>query len=78
MTLDQIFKEKPELLKEKEVSKLIEYVQDQHKRTVGIAKRFQDFHDFVLDKLMYSEVILIDGKDSKETLIEILNEINDM
>lgn len=72
MTLDEIFKTNPELLKEPEVSKLIRYVQDQHKRTVGIAKKFQDFHDFVFDKCMYSEVVLIDGEDSKETIKQIL------
>ena len=78
MTLNEIFKEKPELLKEKEVLKLIEYVQEQHKKTVHITQKFQDFHDFVLDKLMYSELMLINGKDSKETLTNIFNKINNI
>ena len=78
MTLETIFKTNPDLLNEPEVKNLIEHVQSQHKRMVSITTEFKSFHDFVLGKCMYSELILINGKDSKETLTEILKEINDI
>lgn len=77
-TLEDIFKSNKSLLNEPEVIDLINQVEKMHKRTVGIAKKMSSFHDFVLDKLMYSEVILIKGKDSKQTIIEILEYINKM
>lgn len=77
MTLEVIFKTKPELLEEKEVQDLIKYVKEQHERSFKIFKKGEEFYNFVLDKIMYSDVILLEGKDSKKTLLDILQRIND-
>jgi hypothetical protein len=77
MTLEEIFKKKPELLQEKEVQDLIKYVKDKHDKSFKIFKEGQDFYNFVLDKIMYSEIILLEGQGSHETLTDILQRIND-
>jgi hypothetical protein len=76
MTLPQIFKTKPELLEEKEVKDLIMYAKDMHKQTAAIAKKYQDFHDEVLDLCIHSEVVLIDGNEAKEVVKDILTHLN--
>jgi hypothetical protein len=77
MKLQEIFKDSPELLEHPEVKKLIEYVSDQHKRSYKICKSYQDFHFRTLDKIMHSEIVLIDGRPSKEVLGNIMQDIND-
>jgi len=71
MTLDEIFKTKPELLKEAEVLNLINYVQNEHARTVDIYKKYRKFHDDVLELCMYSNVALKEGKSAEFTLNKI-------
>lgn len=68
MTLEEIFSTNPDLLKEKEVVKLIEYVKEQHIRTWGICKKYNDFHDKVMELCMYSNIVLKNGKSERETL----------
>jgi len=77
MTIEQIFKEKPELLKEECVIKLLEYVKEQHIRNINITKRHHLFFDNVFDLVMYSELVLIKGEKSKETLEKIRDLISD-
>jgi len=75
--LNEIFKTNPKLLEEPEVKNLIEYVQKQHERSLNITNKYIDFHSKVWEKCMYSEVMLIKGKKSKETINEILQLLND-
>ena len=72
MTTDEIFKDQPELLKEPAVKDLIKYVQDVHKRNVQITQRHMKFHDDVFDLIMYSNVVLIDGKPCDGVVEKIL------
>lgn len=76
--LDKIFENNKELLNTKEVKELIEYFQKVHSRNIKIATKFKDFHDRTLEKLMYSELILKNGKGSKYVLTEILKDINEV
>lgn len=76
--LDKIFENNKELLNTKEVKELIEYCQKVHSRNIKIATKFKDFHDRTLDKLMYSEIILKNGNDTKTVLTAIMQDINDM
>jgi sulfur relay (sulfurtransferase) complex TusBCD TusD component (DsrE family) len=68
MILQEIFKNDLELLENKSVKALLDYVQEQHKRSFEIHKRLKSQEDEILELFMYSEVILIEGKSAKETL----------
>jgi len=71
MELTEIFKKSPELIDHPEVKKLIQHCTQQHGKVFMIAKKYQKFHDDVMDKCMYSEVMLINGNDSKEVIKSI-------
>ncbi len=75
MTKEEIFKTNPKLLDEPEVQHLIQYFELTYKKAVNVAKRHLDFHDFVFDKCMYSEVVLKEGTSAKETIEQILTQI---
>jgi hypothetical protein len=66
--LDEIFKTNPKLLEEPEVQALIKYAEDAHKKFYSIHTEYKNCHDEILELLMYSELILIKGRSSKETL----------
>ena len=72
MTLEEIFKEKPELLNEPCVQNLIEYVKAQHNHNVGIFNKLNGFHAKVLDLCLYSDVMVIKGRPSKDVVEDIL------
>jgi hypothetical protein len=71
MTLDEIFKDEPELLQNATVQKLITYVRAQHERTYNINQSLQQFESEVMDIVMHSELILINGTPAKEALDKI-------
>jgi len=73
MTLEEIFKTNPKLLEEPEVKELIKYITEQHKIT---AEKFNSKYirtSNIMDLCMYSEALLIDGKDAKETILKIMD-----
>lgn len=72
MTLDEIFKTNPKLKDEPEVQALIKQAQEALTKNSEIARRYQDFQHQVLDAVMYSEAILIDGRSYKDTVELIL------
>jgi len=76
--LDKIFENKEELRNTKEVQELINYCQKVFKKNLRIGKMYEDFHDRTLDKIMYSEIILKNGNDTKTVLEAIMQDINDM
>jgi hypothetical protein len=71
MTLEEIFKDEPELLQNASVQKLIAYVKEQHARTYNINKKLKQFESDVMDVVMHSELILIEGTPAKEALKKI-------
>lgn len=73
MTLEEIFKTNPKLLEEPEVQKLIEHVNGRHIELIKLANVHQKFYSDVLEICMYSEIILIGGKTSTESIKAILD-----
>lgn len=74
MTLEEMFSEKPELLNEPLVQKLIEYVKDRHSTMNKFIQTAEKKYDNVIDLCMYSEVMLIDGRPSKDVVKDILEQ----
>ena len=74
--LDEIFKSNTRLLEEPEVKELINYFQDKYGKLYKSYKKLDDLEFKILDRCMHSEVILKEGKSSKETLISILELLN--
>jgi len=74
MTLEELFKDKPELLNEPVVQKLVDYVKGRHFFMADLVKASEDKYNKVIDLCMYSEVMLINGTPSKEVITNILNE----
>ena len=72
MTTEEIFKNKPELLEEKEVKDLIAYVESEYKRNWDKLREQRDKHNTIQDLVFQSEVFMINGKPAKETLKKIL------
>lgn len=70
--LQEIFKDKPELLEEPAVKALIEYVKVQHQRNCDIASRYQMEYSDIILKCMNSDVFVIDGIPSKTVIEAIL------
>ena len=73
MTLQEIFKDKPELLKEPAVTFFIEYVRNQHYLLLQKTKKLQDINDRVLIKCLESEAFVIHGVTCHETVEQISN-----
>lgn len=71
MTLQEIFKDDLELLENDSVKKLIEHVKKTHKKSFELVNSFSDRETRMLSLFMHSEVILIGGKSSRETLESI-------
>jgi hypothetical protein len=69
--LEEIFKTNPQLLNEPEVQSLIKHCEDTYAKTVKIAKNYQNFHDEVLEIIVYSEICLINGTPAKDALQKI-------
>jgi len=77
MTIEEIFKDSPELLEHKDVTALIAYVSEQHKKSVNILRKEKDFNSKIIDLCMNSEAIVINGtsyKDSINAIIELYGE----
>lgn len=71
-TLEEIFKDKPELLREPAVMQLLAQVREVHFSNLEIAHRYTDFFDTVLDLTMHSELVIKSGRDCKEVVRDIL------
>lgn len=71
MTLQEIFKDDLNLLKNESVKKLIDYVQNQQSISASIHEKNKKNEDDILEVFMYSEVFLINGLDAKESLKKI-------
>lgn len=78
MILDEIFKDKPELLEEPCVKELVGFVKIQHSKLYDAYKKYKDFHDRTLEILVHSELMIIDGKDSRSVLKGILEEMKEI
>lgn len=74
MTIEEIFKNEMELLENDNVKTLLAYVMKQHKRNIEIHKRLRKQEDDILELFMHSEIILIGGKSSRETL-ELIGDV---
>lgn len=74
MTIEDIFKDEMQLLDNVNVKTLLAYVMKQHKRNIEIHKRLRKKEDEILELFMYSDIVLIGGKSSKETL-ELIGEV---
>lgn len=68
MILEDIFKNDPLLLENQSVKDLIAFAQQQHEKNFNIIKRFDEKENKMLELFMYSEIILKNGRSSKETL----------
>lgn len=73
--LQEIFKNKPYLLDEPEVKELIEYCKKEYENVLVKANNLDKFMNFILEKCMYSDLILKEGNDCKQTIKSILNYI---
>ena len=76
MILQEIFKDDLELLENKSVKALLDYVQEQHKKNFEIRKSLKDKEDEILELFIYSEIMLINGLNAKETLKLLGNVLN--
>lgn len=76
MTLEEIFKDKPELLETKEVQNLIEYVQGIQVKNAEIARRVQKQSFEINDVIMYSNRVLIKGYSDTVAINKIEEIIN--
>jgi hypothetical protein len=75
--IDEIFKNNTALLDEPEVKELIDYCQKQYAKVVEQYKKLDDLEFKITHECMHSEVILKNGKSSRETLESILKLLND-
>ncbi len=73
--LDEIFKDNKELLETKEVKDLIEYVRKQHKNSFELIERLKNTESEILELCMYSKAMLIDGKECKQTIYDIMEKL---
>ncbi len=73
--LDEIFKDNKELLETKEVKDLLEYVRNQHKNSFELIERLKKKDDKILKLCMYSKAMLIDGKECKQTIYDIMEKL---
>jgi hypothetical protein len=71
MTLEEIFKDEPELLQNASVQKLIAYVQKQNERSYDIHTKLKQFESQCVDIVMHSELVIINGTPAKEALDKI-------
>lgn len=76
MTLEEIFKDNPDLLNNKEVQKLIEYVQEVQVKNGEIARRAQKQSFEINDVIMYSNRVLIKGYSDTVAMNKIEEIIN--
>lgn len=73
MTLQEIFTKNPELIEHEEVKKLIEFTRKSHGEMWDRIKKYQETEDKILELIMYSNLILIQGNSETSTLTNILN-----
>jgi len=73
MELEEIFKTSPELLKEVEVMKLIEYCQSVHKHNRTVLVNYKKFYDNIMDIAFESDTFIIKGKTTNESYKAILD-----
>lgn len=77
MTLEQIFKDKPELLEEPAVQVFVAQAKRVHANNVAVAENASNKLDKVLELCLHSEVFLKKGRASKEVVEDILELLND-
>lgn len=73
--LEEIFKDKPELLDEPAVKELVKFAHEQHKKALNVYKKYYDFHEKVIDTCCNTEVFIVNGSDCKSAIMSILDEI---
>jgi hypothetical protein len=71
-TLEEIFKDKPELLNEFPIINLVKYVQEQHRDMANRLKAEKALAANILELCYNSECAVISGMDAKETINTIL------
>ena len=71
MTLEQIFVKNPELIEHEEVIKLVEYVTENHNKLRALFETKKVFYDKIVDEVLKSEVVLINGKKSENVIREL-------
>ncbi len=76
MKLDEIFKNKPELLQEDEVKDLIKYCEAVFKKQLARIEEYKAFHDKVFEELIHSELVLKNGAKGKD-VVQALLKISD-
>jgi hypothetical protein len=70
--LNEIFKDRPDLLEMKEVKELIHYVKEQYVRQMRLNQTFRTKISTITDLVFDSEMAFINGKSSKETILKII------
>ena len=75
--IDEIFKNNTDLLNKVEVKELIDYCQKQYAKVFEQYKKLDELEFKITHECMNSEVILKNGKSSRETLESILELLND-
>lgn len=76
--LDEIFKDNTALLDEPEVKKMIAYAKEQYEMVVKRMQALQKLEDYVVEQCVHSELMLKQGRNSKDTLKSILEYIDNM
>ena len=75
-TLEKIFKNNKELLENESVKELIKLSQEKYSKLYDSYNELNEKENKILHSCMYSEVILKEGRNSKETVKEILKILN--
>lgn len=71
MTLQEIFKGKEHLLEDEAVKGLIKHVTEKHEIMKTKYKEYYDLNFKILSLCSNSEMMVVGGKDAKQTLKEI-------
>lgn len=71
-SLQDIFKNRPELMEDPEVKALIDHCQNVQVRNANICKSYQEFEHRVIELAMQSELVLVKGRPAKEVLSDII------
>ena len=72
MTIEEIFKTNPDLLKEPEVESLIKYVADMYAGNYEKLKSQREKHDQILEIIFHSDAFIINGMESQKAMIKII------